>query len=136
LKELCITALQQFNPAQLACASSRLGPAGTYSPKEATYHFELYRVLHGILGGSLYPIPEYGKASNDSIDIMIPAYRWGIELLLEGRKITEHVARFNSGGAYGAWLTTGDMADYVILNFRFSRPRKAQTGNNCLHPIF
>jgi hypothetical protein len=79
------------------CSSERLGPAGTFSPKEAIYHFELYRVLHNILEGSLYPIPEYGKGSNNSIDLMIPTYQWGIEILLDGRKITEHVERFNCG---------------------------------------
>jgi hypothetical protein len=97
LKDLCVAALQQFSPAQLVCSSERLGPAGTFSPKEAIYHFELYRVLHNILEGSLYPIPEYGKGSNNSIDLMIPTYQWGIEILLDGRKITEHVERFNCG---------------------------------------
>jgi hypothetical protein len=38
-------------------------------------------------------------------------------------------------GAYGAWLTTGDMVDYVILNFRLNRPRKERAGNSNLQTI-
>ncbi|KAA8902470.1 hypothetical protein FN846DRAFT_908554 [Sphaerosporella brunnea] len=128
LKDLLISALHDFNPAQLRSSSCRLGPAGVYSPKEATYHFELYRALHKMLGGSLYSIPEYGKHTNASIDIMIPHYGWGMELLLEGRKIAEHIRRFDAGGAYGEWMATGDMKDYVIVNFRANRPRKVKIG--------
>jgi hypothetical protein len=79
----------------------------------------------------LYPIPEYGKHTNASIDIMIPHYGWRMELLLEGRKIAQHIRRFDAGGAYGEWMATGDMKDYVIVNFRANRPRKVKTDRNC-----
>jgi hypothetical protein len=106
LNNLLISALHEFNPAQLRSSSCRLGHAAVYSPKEATYHFELYRALHKLLGGSLYPIPEYGKHTNASIDIMIPHYGWGMEVLLEGRKVAQHIRRFDAAGAYGESMAT------------------------------
>jgi hypothetical protein len=100
MKDLSFAAIKGLNQSQLSSGSARLGSAGLFYPKEATYHFEFYRALHAILEGCLYPIPEYGNASRHAIDLMSPHYRWEIELPIEGRKITKHLARFKSGGAY------------------------------------
>jgi len=75
-------------------------------------------------------MPEYGKDTNDSIDLMIPHYKWGIEVMYDGRKMKKHIERFRSGGAYAAWTESGEMSEYIIINFRMNRPAKSLSGGD------
>jgi hypothetical protein len=51
--------------------------------------------------------------------------RWGIELLVHGRNITEHISRFKEGGKYAPLKCNDD----VVVDFRTGRPTKVT-----LHP--
>ena len=126
LYHLFIEAVKLFSSRQLA-STSRLGTAGKPIAKEATFHFELYRVLHGLLGGQLFPTPEFGKWTNHSLDLMVPGVGWGIECLHEGRKLGEHAERFAQGGAYHKWLGI-DIQDFILVDFRVSTPRFVHHG--------
>jgi hypothetical protein len=52
-----------------------------------------------------------------------PTKEW-CKALAKNAKIWEHISRFQSGGAYGEWITKGQMNDYIILNFGSSHPKK------------
>ena len=51
--------------------------------------------------------------------------RWGIELLVHGRKITEHISRFQEGGKYAQLKCNDD----VVVDFRAGMPTSVK-----LHP--
>ena len=81
---------------------SRRPPRPT--PSVSRHNFEMYRVLHEILGGRLYATPELRKnLDSHSIDLQIMGVDWGIECMFEGRKLKDYVERFGLGGAYGNW---------------------------------
>ena len=139
LYSLVIEAVKRFSPRQLASASKRSGIAGELVSashrrgvagkpvaKEATFHFELYRVLHELLDGRLLPTPEFGKSTNHSLDLMVPTVGWGIECLYESRRLGEHAERFSQGGAYNKWLGV-DIHDFMLVDFRVSTPRWPHT---------
>lgn len=56
--------------------------------------------------------------SSGRIDFYINStLRWGIELTRENLKLTEHLARFAPGGLYYPMVASGDIANWVVLNF-------------------
>jgi hypothetical protein len=96
-----------------ALASSKFGRgliqdlSDAAARKEATFHFELYRVLHMLLRTSIYPASEFGGDSDGhSLDLMIPGPRWGLELTYDGRRLLGHMDRFSQTGQYGQWRTS------------------------------
>jgi hypothetical protein len=99
--------------------------------KEATFHFELYRVLHMLLRTSIYPAPEFGGDSDGhSLDLRIPGPRWGLELTYDGRRLLGHMDRFSQTGQYGQWLATGEMTDFMVLDFRPKKPATQPLGKD------
>jgi hypothetical protein len=56
------------------------GSWGKILPKEASFHFELYRVLHTLLKTSIYPTPEFGVGSSHH----------SIDLMYDGRLLEDH----------------------------------------------
>jgi hypothetical protein len=61
---------------------------------------EFYRALHDHLRGGILPSQEYGKFGKGGgvVDLYIPGYKFGLEILLEGRGLTERYKRFLPGG--------------------------------------
>lgn len=49
-----------------------------------------------------------------------PSFKWGIELLVEGRGVTEHISRFDKGGKYAPLGCT----DHIVVDFRLSADGK------------
>src|SRR5436190_11060506 len=76
----------------------------------------------------LLPSPEFGTGTAvkkpGRIDFFFSALKWGFELLRDG----EHASRFDQDGAYGAWVETAEMEDYLILDFRVDKPVCAHPG--------
>ena len=58
------------------------------------------------------------------INFLVPV-KWGIEITRDGSKLDEHCSRFDNAGAYRAWLTAGDMTDYILLDFCTTTPIKS-----------
>jgi hypothetical protein len=50
---------------------------------------------------------------------------WVIECVRDGDKIDERIERFQQGGKCHIWITSGEIKDYIILDFRTSKPLKA-----------
>lgn len=78
--------------------------------------------------GQIYPAPEFGNATRQSdkawIDFFVPVYNWGYEWLRDGSEIAAHCRRFEGNGKYKRWLDSGDMTDYLLLDFRSTVPRE------------
>jgi hypothetical protein len=52
--------------------------------------------------------------------------KWVIECVRDGDKIDEQIERFQQGGRYYKWIMSGEIKEYIILDFRTSKPRKAR----------
>jgi hypothetical protein len=103
-------------------------------PKEAVFQHEFMSSLAHLLPPSCYICPELSKVFPDKkqenqdsriegeVDFYINGeLRWGIELLILGDKITEHMNRFAQPD--GKYVPLG-VKDYVIVDFRLSKDGK------------
>jgi hypothetical protein len=121
LFELSLEVISKFRPSQLRLPFRRVGSASTLPP-EAQYQDEYYNSLLAATFGNVRMSPEYASAQEarvaGRIDFFIPIVKWGIEITRNGNRLLEHAARFTDSGAYGAWLESADMNDYILLDFR------------------
>jgi hypothetical protein len=113
-----INVISNFSPRQLG-TERRIASSGIQRPPEAQYQDEFYRSSRVFSKGSIVTFPEYGAASR-RVDVYIPAKEWGIELLCDGDELAQHSGRFSKGGSYATALPC---SDYIILDFRNTRPR-------------
>ncbi|KAF7968671.1 hypothetical protein HWV62_29715 [Athelia sp. TMB] len=109
-----------FRPARLAGTHHGVNDAGADRPPAGGYRDEFYRALFDATDGCV----RVSSSATDGarVDFFVPARKWGIELLRDGRKVQD---RFHGDGAYGAWLAPADVAERIVLDFRGSRPREA-----------
>ncbi len=63
--------------------------------------------------------PEFGSAKG-RVDFFVDSKKWAIEVLRNGDRIEEHLARFAPEGRYCKML---DAADYIFLDFRMTMPK-------------
>ena len=127
--ELCFKAISMFKPSQMHTPIRRVGAARTTNPlPEAQYQDEFYRSVFSATAGSVRISPEFASARGADrvgrIDFFIPKVKWGIEIIRDGHQLSEHNSRFKTSGAYGAWLQSGDMTDYILLDCRTKVLRK------------
>jgi hypothetical protein len=98
---------------------------------ESQYQQEFYRSLYSLTDGACCVSPEYGGQTSSEkkgrIDFFIGSKGWGIELLQDGDRIPGHISRFRAGGAYHPWLASGYMKEYVILDFRQTKPSESSS---------
>ncbi len=129
--EMSVQVIKKFKPSQLSRTLRRAGPAGHFRPPEAAYQDEFYRAMFECTGGDVRISPEFTSAQaarQGYIDFFIPSKKWGIELLRDGSNLQEHASRFLASGAYGAWVLSAEMAGYIILDFRSTRPHRKHPG--------
>lgn len=126
VRDMTFAIIKSFNPSQLL-SPSHIGEDFTDRPMEARYQYEFYRGVFAATGGGVNICPELlsatGKRSG-RIDLFVPGKKWGIELTWEGSELAEHDGRFGPLGAYGVWLSSNEMVDYILLDFRTSMPTK------------
>lgn len=83
------------------------------------------------MNGYLHPSPEFGSSNTETgkgwIDLYIPGYKYGVEYLRDGENIPGHASRFLAGGVYRKWIDSGDMVDYIMLDFRLTHPKSGHT---------
>ncbi|KAF8213633.1 hypothetical protein K438DRAFT_1956999 [Mycena galopus ATCC 62051] len=99
------------------------GPHSLPSIPEAQWQDLFYTGVYKVTGGrGIWISPEYGTGKTPNatgrIDFFVSAKKWGIELLREGDRIADHLARFAEGGAYDNWIQNGEITDYIVLDFR------------------
>jgi hypothetical protein len=126
---LCLAAISKFKPSQIHIPIRRVGaPSHTTRVPEAQYQDEFYRAVFSVTAGSVRISPEFMSATGADvvgrIDFFIPVVKWGIEIMRDGNRLFEYNSRFEASGAYGTWLKSGDMADYILLDCRTSVPQK------------
>jgi hypothetical protein len=98
-----------------------------YFPKDAVFQHEFYAALSSILPPSYFICPELSHVfpeeqqidNHENIAGKVDFYingkvRWGIELLIQGDAISEHVNRFAAEGNYAPLC----VSDYIIIDFR------------------
>jgi hypothetical protein len=68
-----------------------------------------------------------GSSLVGRIDFRIKDVKWVIECVRDGDEIDEHIKRFQQGGRYYNWIVSGEVKEYIILDFRTSKPRKARS---------
>jgi hypothetical protein len=64
-----------------------------------------------------------------TIDFLIAEKNWGLELLRDRDRLVEHMKRFELGGQYFSMVESGEIEQYVVLDFTVKRPMKARPGN-------
>lgn len=125
--DLAIDAIRHFRPSQLADA-----PRSSTTPVEDQYQKEFYRCLIPILSGHVILSPEFGIGETTKgggmIDFFIEQKNWGFELLRDRDRLVEHMKRFEPEGQYYSMIKSGEMKEYIVLDFRVSRPTKAHPG--------
>jgi len=60
------------------------------------------------------------------VDFQVKSVKWAIECVREGDKLEEHIAKFEAGGRYYKWIISGEIQEYILLDFRKSKPKKAR----------
>jgi len=130
LLDLVFEVVGRFKYSQLMQPLRRAGDnaGATSGPPEAQYQDEFYRALHDYTKGGVRISPEFATAAGASkagrIDFFIANKKWGIEITREGKKLQEHSDCFGAYGAYGHWINTGEMLDYILLDCRNTVPVK------------
>jgi len=109
----------------------------TDKPKEAVYQHLFMQAMHACSPPSVVVCPELSRVfpSGDDcgadVGAVIPGeldfylnggLRWGIELLVGGRGIGEHMSRFAAGGKYAKL----NVSDYAVVDFRKSAVTEVQ----------
>jgi hypothetical protein len=129
---LSTAVISMFKPSQLHLPIRRVGTQAVRHLPEAQYQDEFYRSVFSVTYGNVRLSPEFASACRAKvagrIDFFIPVTKWGIEITRDGNRLDGHSSRFANSGAYGAWLMSGDMADYILLDFRMTVPTKAHPG--------
>ncbi|KIL58917.1 hypothetical protein M378DRAFT_15182 [Amanita muscaria Koide BX008] len=141
LFDLAIAAISEFKPSQLHIPLHRDSPRSTDKPSKPQYQDEFYRSVFSFTFGNVCLSAEFTSAREarvaGCIDFFIPAVKWGIELTRDGNQLNEHSSRFTNSGAYEAWLNSGDMNDYILLDCCTSIPSKQFPDvQNLFHVVF
>jgi len=127
VRDMTFAIIKTFNPSQLS-SLSHIGEDSTDRPVEARYQYEFYRGVSKATGGGVAVCPEILSARGarkGRLDLFIPSHKWGIEFTREGGDLARHDSRFGFTGAYGEWLSSGDVVDYILLDCRTSMPKKS-----------
>lgn len=91
---------------------------------------EFYRCGHELLEGNILPSQEFGTsaAGGGMIDFFFSEYGWGFELTRDGSNLKAHWDRFMPGGQYHKWVLSGELKDWLLLDFRTNLPREPHPG--------
>lgn len=119
-------AIRHFDPHQLSKTARTL---------KDQYQKEFYRCLFPLLlEYQIAMSPEYlikktAGLQSGRIDFLVEQKKWGLELMRDGDRITQHMRRFGKDGPYFAMIRDELMDDYIVLNFTQIRPRRKHPGN-------
>jgi len=127
VKDLAFDVIRRFSRVSLVSAQRGLGAGLVAPPVEAQYQDEFYRACWEVLG-NIYITSEWsGQSSAGRVDFQIKSVGWAIECLRDGNGLNEHIKRFLSpDGKYYRWVKSGEVQDYILLDFRQSMPQKVR----------
>ena len=125
IRDLCFAVLQRFSRTLLSSGMRDLGAGAEERPVEAQYQHEFSRACYLTLGCTLHLTPEWKSlSSNGEVDFHIRSVKWAIECVREGDRLKEHISRFQPGGRYYPMIASGEIRDYILLDFRTSMPKR------------
>ena len=122
LFEFALAIIQRFSRQSLE--KREIGPKAQSIP-EAQFQDEFYSSSSRHSKGSV-SFPEFGTKKG-RIDFFIRSKKWGVELLRDGNRLSQHASRFTEV-EYGEWIKKGWMSDYIIIDFRTRCPRIVHRG--------
>ncbi|KAF8246466.1 hypothetical protein K440DRAFT_651029 [Wilcoxina mikolae CBS 423.85] len=121
--DLSIAVIRGFSPSLLSEPRRSHDPAT--APYEDAYQKEFYRNVLPLLDGPLFVSPEYMTKRGGKIDLHICGQHWAIELVGSSDKLEERCSRFKSGDVYHSMVQSGQVKQYVVLDFTTELPRTA-----------
>lgn len=145
LYDLSLEVIKHFKPSQLRVPIRRIAPIAppgqlTAAPPEAQWQDEFYRATFNVTKGNVRITPEFASARRAEvagmIDFFIPLKGWGIEITRDGSRFQEHNNRFRDGSAYHAWIESGHMKQYILLDFRTSIPQRAHPSKSTFIQVY
>jgi len=94
---------------------------------ESQYQDEFCRACYLVLGGNVHLISEWaGRLLGGRVDFQVMPVKWAIECVREGDRLEDHIARFLPEGKYYKWIMSEEIKEYILLDFRKSKPRKVR----------
>ena len=69
------------------------------------------------------------NAKGGTIDFLIAGKKWGLELLRDRDRLVEHMKMFEAGDQYFSMIQSGEMEQYIVLDFTVMQPTKPRPGN-------
>lgn len=123
ITSLCEAVLRRFSRKNILSSVPR-SPTTSGRPPEAQFQDEWYRAFHDVVGHGAGISSEWSRSGDGRIDFWIVNPKWGIELLRDGDRLTEHCQRFSDKGTYSTWISEGLLSEWLILDCRHSRPQK------------
>jgi hypothetical protein len=126
LEDLTKAAIGKLSASVLRASVPRSVLRVNYFPKEATFQHLFMNCLLVLTPPTVKILPELSKSYRDLQPILgeIDFYlanrniNWGIELLIQGRHVGEHVKRFGPGGQYEGLRCNS----YIVIDFRWGPP--------------
>jgi hypothetical protein len=125
--------MHEFSSVSLSSSVRGLGAGAEERPMEVQYQDEFYRACYSTLDCKMHLTPEWTGSSSGRVDIQIKSLGWAIACVREGDRLEEHIARFRQGGRHYQWIKSGDIQDYILLDFRKSKPVQVKS-QFCHHP--
>lgn len=125
LTALCEAVLRRFSRKNLLLSlNARQIPSTSLRPPEAQFQDEWYRAFYSLVGHGVGISSEWSHAGDGRIDFRIIEPAWGVELLRDGDRLTQHCDRFRDNGIYHKWILGGLIRDWLILDCRHTHPKK------------
>ena len=126
--------IREFKSSGLKSDGQRLGPGVLPRPVEAQYQDEFYRACYTLLGDIYLSSEWLGKEQSGCVDFLLKSQRWAIDCVRDGDRLEEHISKFKVGGKYHRWINSGEIQEYVLLDFRKSLPRKIKGMHYIFYP--
>jgi hypothetical protein len=129
---LCIAVIKGFSPTNLRDSNGlRYNSGGmTASTSEARFQNEFYAAAKRLLGDRIAISSKWSHDHKDRVDFRIVGTKWGVDLLCDGGRLTEHCRRFEPGGQYYKAIQDGELIDWLVIDCTRRRPRRFTTVKN------
>ena len=116
--------VEGLHPSQLDPAVCRMGAAFCERTPEAQYQEEFYRSSDVVAEGAVCFCPEFVSARPERrVDFFVGSRNWGIEVTRDGNRPATQFS-----GDYRAWLKECRLEDWILLDFRTTRPIQLHDG--------
>lgn len=136
IDELVTELIEAIDPEVLQSSLSR---APNSPHLEAAWQFEVYRAVHSRFPASVNISPGVGHGYNTAgaVDFVVNGPRgWAIEIMREGDRCLQHLARFEQGGEYWPLIQGGVVKQWRIIAFRRKIPKPTSYAPNLVFAVY